>query len=258
MEEQFEALGMTVERFRATTPDTIGEDYPASLSLGKIDLSAPEIAISVSHFRVWRHMLAAGHPRVLVLEDDVRLSPLLPSFLAALDAEDTDIGLLRLETRMSEVLLHPRAEQAPLGISLHMPLSYEAGSGAYIISAAFASRLLASPKRFSLPLDDLLFARESPLRDIRRLRVAVPALAVVRPEISQEFDVPESILTSDAQVERDIRFMSRKRPKGLRKISREIRRFKSQIARSREAFWLRSQAKRTIVLLAGGDVTARR
>src|SRR5690606_13169956 len=134
----------------------------------------------ISHFRAWKRMLATGGRRMLVLEDDVRLSPLLPSFLAAPEAEDRDIGVLRLETRMSQVLLHTRAEPAPLGVSLRLPLSYEAGSGAYVISADYASRILASRRRYVLPIDDLLFSLSSPFRDRRRLRTAVPALAVCR------------------------------------------------------------------------------
>lgn len=261
MEAQLAELGMNVERLQATTPDMIVDEDLAPLSMAQIgeNLSPPEIATLISHFRAWKRMLAEGSRRVLVLEDDVRLSPLLPSFLAALEAENRDIGVLRLETRMSRVLLHARAEPAPLGISLRLPLSYEAGSGAYVISADCALRILASPKRFTLPIDDLLFSLSSPFRDPGRLRAAVPALAVCRYEITPEFSVPTSILVSDSQAGREIRYASmanRKKPKGLRKLRREILRVGRQVIDAREMVWRRMRARSMIVPFADGEAIA--
>lgn len=262
MGEQFVALGLGVERLQATTPETINEDEIAPCSMAEVAelLSPTEIAISISHFRVWKHMLDQGHRQVLVLEDDVGLSRLLPSFLAALEKEDPDFGILRLETHLAEVLLHPRSEPGPPGFSFHLPLSFEPGAGAYIISAAAADRILASPKRFSLPLDDILFSLESPFRDRSRLRIAVPALAIYRFESSPEFSVPASILQSDAQPDRELRearAMSRK-PTELQKIHREIRRLWRQVRGVCPAIWTYLFARRMVVPFADGAFSAPR
>jgi GR25 family glycosyltransferase involved in LPS biosynthesis len=261
MDEQFAALGLGVERLQATTPETINDDEIAPYRMTEVVelLSPTEIAISISHFRVWKHMLDRGHRQVLVLEDDVGLSRLLPSFLAALEKQDPDFGILRLETHLAEVLLHPRPEPGPTGFSFHLPLSFEPGAGAYIISAAAAGRILASPKRFSLPLDDILFSLESPFRDSSRLRVAVPALAIYRFEDSPEFRVPASILQSDAQPDRELRearALSRKLTE-LQKIGREIRRLGRQIRGALPAIWTYLFARRAIVPFADGAFSAR-
>jgi len=254
MEAQFSALGLGVERLQATTPDTINDEEIAPYSLAEVVefLSPTEIAISISHFRVWKRMLDRGQRQVLVLEDDVGLSCLLPSFLAALEKEGTEFSVLRLETRQKPVLLHPRRERGPSGFAFHLPLSFEPGSGAYIISAAAAGRILASPKRFSLPLDDILFSLKSPFRDRSRLRVAVPALAIHRFEASPDFRVPTSILRSDAQPDREMRearAMRREFTK-LQKTRREIRRLGLQVRSAIPALLTYLFARRTIVPFA--------
>jgi GR25 family glycosyltransferase involved in LPS biosynthesis len=264
MEAQFAALGMGVERLQATTPDTIAEENIAPLTMGEIRaaLSPVEAAASISHFRIWRHMLAGGHRRVLVLEDDVRLSSLMPSFLAALEAGGPDTGVLRLETRLSQVLLHKRAEPAPSGISLHLPLSYEPGTGAYVISAGYAARILASPERFSKPIDDIIFSLKSPFRKTSQLRAAVPGLALFQFEVTPDYSVPDSILASDAQASRDLRYAEAAvrgpKPSGLLKLRREFRRLRRQIDRAYEVIWLRRFAVSGVVPFAGSAVTAPR
>jgi GR25 family glycosyltransferase involved in LPS biosynthesis len=260
MEAQFSTLGMTVERLEATTPDTIADKDIAPLSMKQAgaSLSPVEVAVSVSHFQAWKRLLAGGQQRVLVLEDDVRLSEMLPSFLAEFESQGFDTDLLRLETRLSQLLLHRRAEPGPSGFSLHMPLSYEAGSAAYIISAGHAARILASPQRFAMPIDDILFSLKSPFRQATRLRVAVPALALFQFETSPEYDVPDSIPTSDAQAGRDVRNLDQaRRPKlrGLPRLRREILRLRSQIGGLPELLWLRRQAVSTNIPLAAGAVT---
>jgi GR25 family glycosyltransferase involved in LPS biosynthesis len=261
MESQFVELNMKVERLQATTPDTIAEEDIAPLTMEEIRaaLSPVEAAAAISHFRAWRHMLAGGHRHILVLEDDVRLSRLMPSFLAALESGGPYTGVLRLETRLSQVLLHRRAEPAPSGISLHMPLSYEPGTGAYVISADYAARILASPERFSMPIDDIVFSLKSPFRKTSRLRVTVPGLALFQFEATPDYCVPESILTSDAQASRDLRYVDetlRPKPTGWLKLRREIRRLRRQIGRAYEVIWLRPFAISTIVPFASGAVTS--
>jgi GR25 family glycosyltransferase involved in LPS biosynthesis len=261
MEAQFATLGMSVERLQATTPDTIAEEDIAPLTMKevRVALAPVEAAASISHFRIWRHMLAGGHRRVLVLEDDVQLSSLMPSFLAALESGGPDTGVLRLETRLSRVLLHRRAEPAPLGISLHLPLSYETGAGAYVISADYAARILASPERFSMPIDDIVFSLKSPFRETSRLRVAVPGLALIQFEVTPDYRVPESILASDSQAGRDLRYVDEARgpkPTGWLKLRRELRRLRRQTRRTYEVICLRPFAVSRVVPFAGSAVTA--
>lgn len=256
MEAQFAALGLDVERLDATTPETIKDEdlAPCSRAEALGFLSPAEIAVSISHFRTWKQMLDRRHRRVLVLEDDLGLSRRLPSFLAELDTEDPELGILRIETHLDEVLLHGRPERGPPGFSFHLPLSFESGAGAYIMSAAAARRILASPQRFSLPLDDILFSLESPFRDGKRLRVAVPALAIYRYADSPEFRVPVSILQSDTRLDRDMRGARTLAPRlaAPQKIRREIRRIGRQVVGALPAIRTYLTARRTVVPFADG------
>ena len=260
MDEQFATLGLGVERLQATTPETIGtEDLgPPSIKDMTRYLSLPEIAISISHFRIWKQMLDQGRRHVLVLEDDLLLSRRLPAFLSALGNEATGIDILRLETHQTAVRLHPKGEPGPAGLAFHVPLSFESGAGAYVISAACAARILSSPRRFSMPLDDLLFSLASPFRNGSAIRVAVPALALYRFEVTPEFNVPASILTSDAHDGRLTRSAWKKRhkPTGLRKIHREIIRFKDKAAGALPAMQARLFARKTIVPFADETFSA--
>ncbi|MEW9838025.1 glycosyltransferase family 25 protein [Mesorhizobium marinum] len=257
MEKQFAALGLEVERLPATTPESIRDEdiAPHSMTDLAAGLSPAEIAISVSHFRIWKRMLDKGQPCALVLEDDVLLSARLPEFLAAVERADADEGILKIETRMTEVQIHRRAEPGAPGFDYHLPLSFEPGSAAYIITAACAARILSSPQRLSLPVDLVLFSPISPLRDPSSLRVAVPALAVNRPEISSDFDVPESILASDAEAAR-LAHISPPHPKmakmpvGVKKVWREFRRLAHQPNRIYRAIQSNLASRTTIIPLA--------
>lgn len=253
MENQFASLGLAVERIEATTPETVDARNLAPLSMKDVGetLSPPEAACSVSHFRAWRHMLDQGHERILVLEDDVLLSRELPEFIAAIERKPTDIDILRLETRLTKLQVRRRREPAPPGFSFHMPLSYEHGSGAYVISADCAARILSSPRRFELPMDDLLFSLKSPYRSEAKIRVAVPALALHG--VSAEFPAHARIGASDTENGRGMRAEASPpiKLKGLRKFRREFRRVSRQIVRSPSVFWTRLNSWTTVVPFAG-------
>lgn len=263
MEAQLSALDMKVERLSATTPDRIVPSDLSPLSMGHVEqrISPPEIAVSISHFRIWKHMLEQGEPQVLVLEDDQLLSRRLPSFLSAIEREPVGIDILRLETRQMQVQIGTRGDPAPEGVSLHAQLSFEDGSGAYVISAACAARILASRKRFSMPLDDILFSLDSPFRRGSTRRVAVPGLALCRYELTPEFAVPPAILASDIHPARVALLEERKRKRrqtvGLRKVGREFARIRMQydgiVTAVRNALFART----TVIPFADTEFSAR-
>src|SRR5690606_8732846 len=114
-------------------------------------------------------------------------------------------------------------------------------------------------ERFALPIDDILFSLKSPFRDTSLLRTAVPALALCRYEITPELRVPESVLVSDSQADREMRYArmaNRKKPRGLRKLRRELVRLGRQIIGAPETVWRRICARSMIVPFADGEVIA--
>ncbi|MEQ1942969.1 glycosyltransferase family 25 protein [Mesorhizobium sp. VNQ89] len=261
MEEQLVALGLDIQRLPATTPDTLTSNDIAPLSLAAIGetMSPVEVAISVSHFRAWKHMFDEGRDHVLVIEDDHKLSSRLAAFLTDFDWKKPDVGLLRLEAQLCSVRLRRWAEPGPLGTSLYMPVGYQTGAGAYIISADYARRILSSPKRFAMPVDDILYSPRSPFRDVKRIRCTVPGMAIFRWESSPEFDVPESILISDAQPSRGKRQQDEKkrsRPPLRERIGREILRLLRQLANGPKPAWYWLWSKRMVVPFADSGVSA--
>ncbi|WP_170314822.1 glycosyltransferase family 25 protein [Aquibium carbonis] len=232
MEAQFAALGMTVERIRATTPADISaaDVSPMSVETVREKLMPTEIATSISHHRAWRRMLEEGAPFALILEDDCELSPRLPAFLAALDRRSPLAAVIRIETRRMPQLLERRALDQVGDIALHRPFAWEWGTAGYVITADEARRILASPRRFEMPIDNTLLSPASPLYRPDGILQAVPALVLVEDEEAGGGSQPASVRRSDAQAERDARFRNTGRKPPLHRIGREIRRIRRQVA----------------------------
>jgi glycosyl transferase family 25 len=231
MEAQFDALGLSAERLRATTPDEIvaADLVPLTLADARRRLAPTEIATSVSHQRAWRRMIDCGETHALVLEDDCELSPRLPAFVAEFDRQGGFDGVVRIETRLRGHILARRAARNVLGIGLHHPFTWEWGAAAYVISADEARRILASEQRFELPVDDMLLSPVSRLRDPRRILQTVPALAFV-PENGRELgNQPAAVRVSDMETERRSRFQEERPKAPVRRFAREVRRIRSQI-----------------------------
>lgn len=255
MEAQFEALGMTVERIRATTPADIqaADLAPLTFEDARRRLMPTEIATSISHHRAWRRMLEEGDPIALILEDDCELSPRLPAFLAAAEQEARLSGVIRIETRQIRQVLARRPARSLGGVRLHQPLTWEWGAAAYLISADEARRILASSRRFDLPIDDTMLSPASPLHLHGRVLQTVPALAFVPDEDVAHGSQPASVRHSDAQEERQARFRTEKPKRAMSKIMREVGRIGNQVADARTyvRHWVFGRA--VAVPFAGGS-----
>lgn len=112
-------------------------------------LAPTELACSISHRKAWQYMIERGLPYSLVLEDDVRLSPLLPRFLADVPELLGPRNIVRIETRLIRARTAIAARR--LGpIELRRLLSAHWGMGGYIITADCARRLLGQAPQFAL------------------------------------------------------------------------------------------------------------
>lgn len=257
MEAQFVAIGLRAERFRASTPAdlTAADLRPRTFDEARRRLTAPEIATSVSHQRVWQRMIADGDTHILVLEDDCELSPLLPAFLAEFERQGGVPGLVRLETRLHRQVLSRRTVRSVLGVGLHRPFTWEWGAAAYIICADEARRVLSSSERFCMPIDDVLLSPRSPLRVGERLLQANPALALVPEDDVTEGSQPASVRRSDIQAERLLRFEDEKPKAKVRKFAREVRRIRRQVADIRRVVRHRISGRTMMVPFARDPAT---
>ena len=125
-------------------------DYPLPMSPG-------EIGCYASHLEVWRRVAAAGEcgqPFSLVLEDDVELLEQLPAVLQAVAALPPRWDMIKLVGRDHEKLWQrwPLPEPAT-GTDLVRYLRAPSLTGAYLLSAVGARKLMQRHARFHRPVD---------------------------------------------------------------------------------------------------------
>jgi len=125
-------------------------------------LVAGEIGCYASHLAVWQRLLDEGRPMALVLEDDVQLSPALLPVLEALRRLPPRWDMVKLIGRAREPVL----QQWPLTADAQLIRHRRVPSltGAYVLSARGAQRLLSARRPFFRPIDvDLRYWWEAQL-----------------------------------------------------------------------------------------------
>lgn len=164
MRNQLDALSLPFEWVeavygKALPPAQFEALYDAALNASDYPrpLSAGEVGCYASHIEVWRRVAAAGEhgqPFSLVLEDDVELHATLPAVLAALGALPVRWDMIKLVGRDNEKLSRRWPLPAPAA-GTHLVRYRRAPSltGAYLLSADGARKLLARHARFHRPVD---------------------------------------------------------------------------------------------------------
>lgn len=176
MENQFSSRGVQAFRVEAVTPADISAQDKAKYcnTQQPFFLRENELACTLSHELAWRAMLKGGFKKALILEDDVELSELLPSFLE--EAKKIDLDLIRIETTGVAVRVYPIQSTGPSGVSIRGFRSTPMGSAGYILSAEAAERLIGNPQVRRTQLDLAIYNPfEEPGRSLSR-GLADPAL----------------------------------------------------------------------------------
>jgi glycosyl transferase family 25 len=110
----------------------------------------------MSHVDAWRNIAEGPAPFGLVLEDDIHLSDTTPEFLRNPSWIPSDADIVRLESTGQWLLLGKVAANAD-NRSVRRVRSAAWGAGAYVLTKAAASRLLAVKPMLHAPVDDFLF-----------------------------------------------------------------------------------------------------
>lgn len=180
MARQLDALGLPWQRVEAVYGRDLDAeqrrvlyDAGANQRLYHQPLVDGEIGCYTSHLRVWQRLLDDGHPMALVLEDDVDLLPGLPAVLQALQqpehrraqgAPNWDMVKLIGRAQEAAAARWPLGAAAP-GQALIRYRRVPSLTGAYVVSARGAQRLLAHRQPFFRPIDvDLRCWWEADLR----------------------------------------------------------------------------------------------
>ena len=180
MEQRFSTLGLLAERIEATTPALLSpetlERYGNPLRFHW--LSPTELASTDSHVVAMRALIASGAPRAAIFEDDTVLSPSLPAFFAAFDADPPPIDLVKFETFDEPLRLAPGHDHEVGGIALRRAYSWSAGAAGYVVSRRAAEIISRSETIRQTIVDRALFNPYEPLARQLSMRHADPALCI--------------------------------------------------------------------------------
>lgn len=158
-------LRLDAVRWTALNPQAQDELYSESLNQQQfhVPLVAGEKGCYASHHKAWAELVERGLPAMVVLEDDVRLTPELEQVIAAVASLEIPWDMVKLIGRDREKIRarRPLVEGVDLIDYKRVP-SLTAG---YIISREGALKLMRKRKPFGRPIDvDLRFWWECDLR----------------------------------------------------------------------------------------------
>lgn len=170
MQSEFERLGLNgvrldAVRWTALRPDEQDGLYSASLNQAQfhLPLVAGEKGCYASHHKAWAWLAESGLPAMVVLEDDVQLTPALGEVIAAIASLDVAWDMIKLIGREKEKIRSRRPLVA--GIDLIDYKRVPSLTAGYIISRDGALKLLRKRRPFGRPIDvDLRFWWECDLR----------------------------------------------------------------------------------------------
>ena len=144
-----------------------------------------------SHIQAWRQLLASDAPALVVLEDDVRLTPQFADVVNAIAALQEPWDMVKLLGRDREKV----RSQRPLvpGTALVDYSRVPSMSAGYVVSRAGAAKLLAHRQPFGRPIDvDLRFWWECD--QLRILGVSPSAIALDdTSEVSSIWDTRDTL-----------------------------------------------------------------
>lgn len=139
--------------------------------------SAGQIGCFMSHVDAWRNIAEGSAAFGLVLEDDIHLSDATPAFLQDPSWIPSDADIVRLESTGQWLLLGGIAAKLD-NRSIRRVRSAAWGAGAYVLTKAAASKLLAVEPMLHTPADDFLFnLASSPVARSLTTYQVTPALA---------------------------------------------------------------------------------
>ena len=144
-----------------------------------------------SHIQAWRQLLASDAPALVVLEDDVRLTPQFADVVNAIAALQEPWDMVKLLGRDREKV----RSQRPLvpGTALVDYSRVPSMTAGYVVSRAGAAKLLAHRQPFGRPIDvDLRFWWECD--ELRILGVSPSAIALDdTSEVSSIWDTRDTL-----------------------------------------------------------------
>jgi glycosyl transferase family 25 len=155
---QFRTLGMDVQRQEATAGDALTQAERAGLYSERLNerqyhkpLSPGEIGCYASHLAAWQRLLRSGDSSMAVFEDDIEIDPDLPRVLDAVSGLRLPFDIVKLIGRPNEKVRARRPLQGSRDLIAYRRVP--SLTGAYVITAEGAGKLLAHRCPFGRPID---------------------------------------------------------------------------------------------------------
>lgn len=117
-----------------------------------------DVALIMSHRKVWRRLLRSPALHCAVLEDDIHIGHGFAELLAALDTARIAFDIIKLECVGERVLVDAGAGSSVGGRKLYPLRSAYMGTAGYVVSRRGAGVLLDITRSLAVPIDWFLFA----------------------------------------------------------------------------------------------------
>ncbi len=193
-------------------------------------ISFGELGCFLSHIHIWRRMIDENTPWAFIAEDDIHFGQGAEPFLNRDDWLIAGVDIVKAETMLTTVEMSAAVLASPFGHDLRLLRSFHGGSAGYFLSQAGAARLLAVAEIHCEPVDHFVFAPSHPTGHGLAMAQIDPAFCI------QDDQLPNGAgLTSDLDLER-ANFLAHhplsRKPRGVRKITRELRRVAGYVSAS--------------------------
>jgi len=159
-QEQAISVGIEFERIPAVDGRQLSAEERDAAVAPEFEfqpINANEIGIFMSHKLVWQKLIASGKPRAAVFEDDAVLSQSIRSVLEAIDSDEPNFDVVKLETTLRQVVCARQTETLQSGNVLQKLLTWHGGTAGYVISVDCAQRLLGMKEQLADPIDQVMF-----------------------------------------------------------------------------------------------------
>ena len=140
-------------------------------------MSAGAYACLLSHRKAWVQLLESGERYAMVFEDDLLLADGIANYLHD-DWIPENADVIKLETWGTRIHITRNVAAVVSGRSLHVLRSSHIGSGAYVLSAETAQKLLTETEICGDPIDEVIFNDKLAMFPSLAVYQMVPAPAI--------------------------------------------------------------------------------
>ncbi|MBX8784742.1 glycosyltransferase family 25 protein [Ochrobactrum sp. GRS2] len=229
---QFSQLKLQFERVPAVDGRNLEPDDIAKIGLSE-DWPKPtlsEFACFMSHRKCWELLVASDDKYAAIFEDDIILTARAGDFLKNADWVPAGVDLLRFETFKMKVYFKRWEQISVHDRHLKRMLSFQSGTGGYLISRDLAAQLLTLTRQYMpAPIDHFLFDPRCEVYAQNNIYQLVPAICA-----QEQVLTPETLLLGQNIEERSVVHMVQKKRGTLsrkQKIIRELKRGVSKVKR---------------------------